>query len=142
MMRRPPRSTLFPYTTLFRSVQRRRACGARSAAFGGVSEIEFRGVARRFWSYTAAKEREESTGKDARGETAAQEREESTGEDARSIETRARASGDSSCIHSTYSPSPVRQVGTSTTANHGGRECPDTNVRVACRAGEYSKWAT
>src|SRR4030066_1234639 len=26
MIRRPPRSTLFPYTTLFRSVRRRREC--------------------------------------------------------------------------------------------------------------------
>jgi len=26
MIRRPPRSTLFPYTTLFRSVDRYRAC--------------------------------------------------------------------------------------------------------------------
>src|SRR5258707_5897747 len=31
MIRRPPRSTLFPYTTLFRSrVRRRRGCGLRS----------------------------------------------------------------------------------------------------------------
>src|SRR2546422_2559663 len=28
MIRRPPRSTLFPYTTLFRSHARSRACGA------------------------------------------------------------------------------------------------------------------
>src|SRR3712207_8154085 len=28
MIRRPPRSTLFPYTTLFRSLLRRRALGA------------------------------------------------------------------------------------------------------------------
>src|SRR2546422_11019727 len=27
MIRRPPRSTLFPYTTLFRSLQETRACG-------------------------------------------------------------------------------------------------------------------
>src|SRR3712207_7886108 len=32
MIRRPPRSTLFPYTTLFRSARRRLA---RSAAFAG-----------------------------------------------------------------------------------------------------------
>src|SRR5690349_23880702 len=34
MLRRPPRSTLFPYTTLFRSQQRRRSrlSGPRSAA--------------------------------------------------------------------------------------------------------------
>src|SRR3712207_8518752 len=34
MIRRPPRSTLFPYTTLFRSV-RRTATGGRRAAGGG-----------------------------------------------------------------------------------------------------------
>src|SRR6266487_6166238 len=33
MIRRPPRSTLFPYTTLFRSPSRRRGCGrSRPAA--------------------------------------------------------------------------------------------------------------
>src|SRR3712207_6964461 len=36
MIRRPPRSTLFPYTTLFRS----RACGRRSTARSGSA---FRG---------------------------------------------------------------------------------------------------
>src|SRR5258708_17570509 len=30
MIRRPPRSTLFPYTTLFRSPRRRRGCKFRS----------------------------------------------------------------------------------------------------------------
>src|SRR5256885_11448949 len=35
MIRRPPRSTLFPYTTLFRSHLRRAACGT-----GQVEEIE------------------------------------------------------------------------------------------------------
>src|SRR5438552_5636547 len=35
MIRRPPRSTLFPYTTLFRSVLARR-CSARHRARGGV----------------------------------------------------------------------------------------------------------
>src|SRR3989441_9105805 len=40
MIRRPPRSTLFPYTTLFRSVPRRaahraRAAGARTGAARG-----------------------------------------------------------------------------------------------------------
>src|ERR1039457_7316213 len=38
MIRRPPRSTLFPYTTLFRSVRRRlpriHACAKRSAVRG------------------------------------------------------------------------------------------------------------
>src|SRR3712207_6926374 len=32
MIRRPPRSTLFPYTTLFRSARRARAPGGRAAA--------------------------------------------------------------------------------------------------------------
>src|SRR3712207_8483632 len=32
MIRRPPRSTLFPYTTLFRSGPRRRASGGRGSA--------------------------------------------------------------------------------------------------------------
>src|SRR3712207_7580470 len=32
MIRRPPRSTLFPYTTLFRSAGARRRSGARRAA--------------------------------------------------------------------------------------------------------------
>src|SRR2546430_6802982 len=31
MIRRPPRSTLFPYTTLFRSIRRRRGSGASCA---------------------------------------------------------------------------------------------------------------
>src|SRR5688572_32494252 len=34
MIRRPPRSTLFPYTTLFRSVGRRRLLPARRARDG------------------------------------------------------------------------------------------------------------
>src|SRR2546427_1378927 len=37
MIRRPPRSTLFPYTTLFRSRRRHRA---RSAASGGLRQKE------------------------------------------------------------------------------------------------------
>src|SRR3712207_8749716 len=32
MIRRPPRSTLFPYTTLFRSREARRRCGCDSGA--------------------------------------------------------------------------------------------------------------
>src|SRR5260221_7290894 len=32
MIRRPPRSTLFPYTTLFRSIGPSAGCSARSAA--------------------------------------------------------------------------------------------------------------
>src|SRR3712207_7359489 len=34
MIRRPPRSTLFPYTTLFRSGEQRRQSLQRRAAFG------------------------------------------------------------------------------------------------------------
>src|ERR1035438_3572744 len=34
MMRRPPRSTLFPYTTLFRSTARVRSAAANSQKFG------------------------------------------------------------------------------------------------------------
>src|SRR4051794_41496946 len=37
MIRRPPRSTLFPYTTLFRSPQRRDARGSHSV-FSGRSQ--------------------------------------------------------------------------------------------------------
>src|SRR5690348_17707092 len=36
MLRRPPRSTLFPYTTLFRSLM---ACVARDAGAAGVSLV-------------------------------------------------------------------------------------------------------
>src|SRR2546426_2331821 len=36
MIRRPPRSTLFPYTTLFRSLERRRSAqGGREIRVGG-----------------------------------------------------------------------------------------------------------
>src|SRR3990167_4038713 len=37
MIRRPPRSTLFPYTTLFRSVQFHCPCGGRCKIQGAVS---------------------------------------------------------------------------------------------------------
>src|SRR3712207_8242972 len=51
MIRRPPRSTLFPYTTLFRSVARRdgRARGARrhAAAGGGDGGVRARRAGRR-----------------------------------------------------------------------------------------------
>src|SRR3712207_8378424 len=36
MIRRPPRSTLFPYTTLFRSIDRIVAVGQRRTAAGAV----------------------------------------------------------------------------------------------------------
>src|SRR5260221_7297593 len=35
MIRRPPRSTLFPYTTLFRSLSARRGAGAAAALVAG-----------------------------------------------------------------------------------------------------------
>src|SRR2546430_3336878 len=38
MIRRPPRSTLFPYTTLFRSRRRRRGRAARQASLGDRSD--------------------------------------------------------------------------------------------------------
>src|SRR2546430_10300907 len=37
MIRRPPRSTLFPYTTLFRSLQQRRPQAALAALVAGVA---------------------------------------------------------------------------------------------------------
>src|SRR3712207_4213064 len=42
MIRRPPRSTLFPYTTLFRSILRAEALGAdraRECAYGGEARV-------------------------------------------------------------------------------------------------------
>src|SRR2546425_2939586 len=44
MIRRPPRSTLFPYTTLFRSHQRRGLRGSRDPADPGVSRRRGRTV--------------------------------------------------------------------------------------------------
>src|SRR3712207_6995661 len=43
MIRRPPRSTLFPYTTLFRSGLRRGHCVAQQAAgvFAGEGQLRF-----------------------------------------------------------------------------------------------------
>src|SRR5947209_11456755 len=43
MIRRPPRSTLFPYTTLFRS--RRSACSALALRFCGVGPATRRSIA-------------------------------------------------------------------------------------------------
>src|SRR3712207_7874823 len=40
MIRRPPRSTLFPYTTLFRSLRARARGGSRSGRARPVGEIE------------------------------------------------------------------------------------------------------
>src|SRR3712207_7746636 len=39
MIRRPPRSTLFPYTTLFRSCARRRRRRSSCATHGGTSRL-------------------------------------------------------------------------------------------------------
>src|SRR2546430_12102007 len=39
MIRRPPRSTLFPYTTLFRSADRDRAAGAAQARAAGAKVL-------------------------------------------------------------------------------------------------------
>src|SRR5258708_28614149 len=39
MIRRPPRSTLFPYTTLFRSLENRQEVGASGAVFCQVGPI-------------------------------------------------------------------------------------------------------
>src|SRR5256885_11936547 len=44
MIRRPPRSTLFPYTTLFRSLARVEASGARWHAARAGDRIEVDGV--------------------------------------------------------------------------------------------------
>src|SRR5258706_11486040 len=47
MIRRPPRSTLFPYTTLFRSRSGQRVCPRRGLAWGARKELRFsRGVVR------------------------------------------------------------------------------------------------
>src|SRR2546430_10429526 len=47
MIRRPPRSTLFPYTTLFRSVRRPQHPRARDVGNAGV-DVEERARRRRF----------------------------------------------------------------------------------------------
>src|SRR3712207_7029987 len=47
MIRRPPRSTLFPYTTLFRSPRRRKAAGTRRSNGAVPPGAGARDVARR-----------------------------------------------------------------------------------------------
>src|SRR2546422_3810951 len=47
MIRRPPRSTLFPYTTLFRSRPRRAGAGARGARPRGPGAAQGTGAVRR-----------------------------------------------------------------------------------------------
>src|SRR2546430_2843234 len=44
MIRRPPRSTLFPYTTLFRSQQGARHAGAGARGAGGAGAIQLPGL--------------------------------------------------------------------------------------------------
>src|SRR2546427_5503317 len=46
MIRRPPRSTLFPYTTLFRSARRRDVPGDAVAAAAAASSARRRGATR------------------------------------------------------------------------------------------------
>src|SRR2546425_9351805 len=48
MIRRPPRSTLFPYTTLFRSIQIRRAMPGEANALTKIAH-----AAKRHWGYPA-----------------------------------------------------------------------------------------
>src|ERR1043166_5539258 len=43
MIRRPPRSTLFPYTTLFRSLRGRALARLRAARYGGAGILCVRG---------------------------------------------------------------------------------------------------
>src|SRR5256885_10471334 len=57
MIRRPPRSTLFPYTTLFRSARKREVSagknGQRSAAFHSLHERLDRKTQRRSEEHTS-----------------------------------------------------------------------------------------
>src|SRR3712207_8282610 len=56
MIRRPPRSTLFPYTTLFRSVQAQRQSGYSAVEVavtrGDLSPEQFRGLAQIMREYS------------------------------------------------------------------------------------------
>src|SRR2546422_1120135 len=47
MIRRPPRSTLFPYTTLFRSAPRRTPAGSRAGRTAPVAPSSSRAAGRR-----------------------------------------------------------------------------------------------
>src|SRR2546430_15750194 len=63
MIRRPPRSTLFPYTTLFRSIQRPGEAAPLQERFkstatgGGDSAVQRRGRRTRIWRESAADRR-------------------------------------------------------------------------------------
>src|SRR3712207_7735611 len=46
MIRRPPRSTLFPYTTLFRSERGSGAAGVLARRLGGLGEVALGAVGR------------------------------------------------------------------------------------------------
>src|SRR3712207_8700210 len=65
MIRRPPRSTLFPYTTLFRSAPRRRArrrtCCARSRAWSCRARAAWWAARRRSCRSAASTRSEEHT---------------------------------------------------------------------------------
>src|SRR3712207_7337119 len=65
MIRRPPRSTLFPYTTLFRSAERRRHLGRfddpEAAAGAGADEDEPSPFAQRLYHDLHAVRSEEHT---------------------------------------------------------------------------------
>src|SRR2546430_8663263 len=47
MIRRPPRSTLFPYTTLFRSSAKNEGIGTIETSAGGILEIFLRRIEHR-----------------------------------------------------------------------------------------------
>src|SRR6266536_5988220 len=53
MIRRPPRSTLFPYTTLFRSTAWRRRCAAPAATSDHVTRRRSPSPARRSEEHTS-----------------------------------------------------------------------------------------
>src|SRR3712207_7926365 len=59
MIRRPPRSTLFPYTTLFRSVSSRVALARRTSWRGGARRCRERSSRRRGGSIPMADKRSE-----------------------------------------------------------------------------------
>src|SRR3712207_7534360 len=55
MIRRPPRSTLFPYTTLFRSVRYSRLCRReQSGALFGANDLGNEDKARVVWEHQLA----------------------------------------------------------------------------------------
>src|SRR3712207_9456141 len=70
MIRRPPRSTLFPYTTLFRSLLKQTAPGALVAQAGGTTEwVAADALAPGMEMIVAAGERLAADGVVARGES-------------------------------------------------------------------------